>query len=105
MKLKSINIFGTTYKIKELDLGGSTCGLCSFDKKEIYINKNLSTKEKEVTFWHEVLHAMFYELSINQSVDNQLEEIIVDNAAKLIVGLKEQNNKQIKKRRAKARRS
>lgn len=55
---------------------------------DIFINKDYSAQIKKQTFWHEALHAMFYELGSDLAGD----EGLVDSLSLLIYGMIENNN-------------
>lgn len=62
-----------------------TVGYCSFDKRKIYIRKDLSFFESLSTFVHEVLHAIEFEYKIDlkheiiYSLDEPIAKILLDN--------------------------
>lgn len=76
---KSITILGRKVKIKEfanLVYNGHPClGLCDYDNKIIYLEKNQSPHMKKDTLCHEAVH-FFLELSgISQKLSDSENEI------------------------------
>jgi len=103
MNIKSINVLGTRYKVKYVEKleNENWLGLCNRETKTIYI-KTGQTKENEmITFIHELLHSLIGESSIDQSLSNELEEIIVDLMAKFWVSLFKQLKKNYEKTKKK----
>lgn len=86
MKLpKSIKVFGETYKIKVIkEKDPVNLGLCDFQKKIILVHDRQSSKEIMHTLIHEVGHAVFNRIGLNQSISHDLEEVIVDSIATAI---------------------
>jgi hypothetical protein len=82
---KKLNIKGTEYKVilKELveSSFGTAQGCCDTHKKVITIHNGLELEQLLITLLHEVGHAIFEEVSINNAVGREAEEIIVDNFA------------------------
>jgi Zn-dependent peptidase ImmA (M78 family) len=86
MKMKSLRIKGTLYKViiepNYADKHGSgTDGHILLDDKKIIINANLDDKRKKEVLLHEVIHAIIHECSIYQSLLRGVEEILTDNIA------------------------
>lgn len=85
---KKIIVFGIEYKIryrKNLRYNGDNInGLHDPTKHEIFIESNLSEEERKDVFWHELGHAIFNVTSMTQGINDSLEEIIVDNYAKML---------------------
>ena len=81
---KSINVFGTKYKVKMVETGLFS-GLCDPDKATIYININQSDDQIHATFWHEACHAMQFVLGMNNAISREMMEMLAENTATLIV--------------------
>lgn len=85
---KSYNVFGRKIKVKFAQLDSNIAGMYYNDKGLILINEALAEKGYEDilqdTLIHEILHAMFYRVSIDQAVSWQVHEYIVNNAAVLL---------------------
>ena len=85
---KSINVFGTVYKIKRTK-NFEHMGLCHRDTKLIEIDAALKGSELKQTYLHEVFHALMDELGITEIVDDQLEEIICESFSKMVLKIQE----------------
>lgn len=87
---RSMIILGNKWKIqlhkKDIVYEGKTVeGLCSKADRTIQIRVRDATTTYE-TFFHELGHAMMYELSLDQTkLSSDLEEIIVDAYSRLLV--------------------
>jgi hypothetical protein len=66
-----------TYQVREVAACSeeNLVGECDFKGRLITVLRKLRPRDKEETFWHEVLHAMCFENGINVPVD--LEETII----------------------------
>lgn len=88
---KAITIYGkrwtTNYKWNLFDDEGNRCdGLCCKKTRTITLDRYLKDTEKTSTYLHELLHAVLYELKINQtSLDSDVEEIIVAGIEEFIM--------------------
>ncbi len=66
---------------------GATRGLCSFDTQTIIIKQGLSKADRDITFFHELLHAIEFEYDIEIAhkliyrLEGPLAQVIVDNLA------------------------
>lgn len=84
---KSLNIKGKEWKIKKRkilkDDDGNPCkGLCDHEKRILYLRTD---SLKDDTLFHEVLHAILFELHID--MDGTLNEVIVDGLSTVIFEL------------------
>lgn len=80
-----IEIFGQDYEIKRAPLTQSELyGFCDRAKKEIVIDNKIRGEKYTVTLIHELIHAIFCELSITETLEHNQEEIINDNIAKCL---------------------
>lgn len=77
---KSITILGRKVKIKvgeNLVLNGEPClGLCDYDNKTIYLEKNQSSESLKDTLTHEACHFFFTLCGIDQKMSNSELEIM-----------------------------
>ena len=87
---KSINVFGTKYKIKMVDTTLFS-GLCDPEVLTIFININQSNEQIHATFWHEAVHAMQFALGMNNAISREMMEMIAENTSTLIVTCLEKN--------------
>lgn len=84
----SLHVFGTKYRLerpKKL-LKRGVYGECDKESKTIAVDAALKGDEYWETLIHETLHAVFSEVSLDQAISAELEEVIVDTAAKTIIG-------------------
>lgn len=84
---KFLNIFGLKVKLKVTsDLPENAAGLYIPIKSLIKISPEHPSKDEVMhTLLHESGHAMFYRISIHQSVSREMHEIIVDNFATMLI--------------------
>lgn len=77
---KKINVMGQDWTIKRLNglKEQGILGKCIFAKRLIVIDGSLTGHELTHTLIHELGHALIYRSSIYQSLDHDLEEILVD---------------------------
>jgi hypothetical protein len=80
----SVNIFGTKYKIRFVDTD-LFAGLCDPAKKTIFINKNQTKENIDITFWHEVFHSVQFTLGMNNAISREMMEMIAENYAQVVV--------------------
>jgi Zn-dependent peptidase ImmA (M78 family) len=81
---KSYVIKGQKYQVKYVILN-DVMGLCDPNKHMIYIHKFLSKKDKELVLYHELGHALLFEIGLQQtSIPMDIHEIIVENFSGLI---------------------
>lgn len=88
MKLpKCFNVFGIKVKVKVSDrLPPNIAGQFEPAKETITLNAvHESDKELLHTILHEVGHAMFYRVSIQQAVSWEVHEFIVNNFATVLL--------------------
>ena len=85
---KSYNVFGRKIKVKFAKLDESIAGLYNDSIGTIFINEMLLAKGLESqlqdTLIHELGHALFYRVSIDQAVNWQVHEYIVNNMAVML---------------------
>jgi Zn-dependent peptidase ImmA (M78 family) len=86
MKIPStIKIGAVTYKViqakKWLD-SGDTDGMLDLDTNTIYINSDLSREAREITFFHECMHAMNSTMNHEflDSFAEQLYALLIENS-------------------------
>lgn len=83
MKLpRKIIIKGATWKIKKqkevYDDDGNAClGLCNFENKIIYLEKQMDSKKMLEVFFHEFIHALTYEIHLD--IGEKAEEMLVES--------------------------
>lgn len=83
---KTYTVKGAKYKIKLVDTD-MFAGMCDPQKKIIYISIHQSKEQIEHTFYHEVNHALQFEIGINQAVSRETMEILAENQASLQMDL------------------
>ncbi len=83
---KEIKIGGHKFKIVIKDMGNGKMGECDFNKNTISLSKDLSDSQREVTLFHEILHAVNSEWDNQfnghvflEAVSQQLYQVFVDN--------------------------
>jgi len=89
MKIKkSYMVFGKKIKIKICQLQDGIAGMYDHETETIYINDIFMQKGYESdlqdTLIHELGHALFYRVSIDQAVSWQTHEFIVNNMAVML---------------------
>ena len=87
MKLPKIwNIFGLKIKLKIAHFETNIAGQYEPSKKLITLNAQHETDQELMhTLLHELGHAMFYRVSINQAVSYETHEYIVNNYATMLL--------------------
>ena len=75
----------STWRYKEIvnlkdDHGNKCFGLCDFESKTIYIEKRQGRKQKQDSYLHENLHAIFCEIEVGLSFDRE-EEVVSELCA------------------------
>lgn len=84
--MKSIEIFGKTYKIEYRDLTEEhNFGYISHTHSMIIIDKNLKGAERELTIMHEFLHGVLTRVGVSQPLSSELEEVIVESISTFLV--------------------
>lgn len=83
---KSINVFGTKYKVKMVDTVLFS-GLCDPELSTIFININQSEQQIHATFWHEAHHAMQFVLGMNNAISREMMEMLAENSATLTLSI------------------
>lgn len=90
--MKSITILGRKVKIKEgvnLVYKGEPClGLCDYDNRIIYLEKNQSPRMKKDTLRHEATHYFLELTGISQKLTDSENEIYAQLITALIDDLK-----------------
>lgn len=117
--MSKINIKGEEYAFDFVDPNthkdSDWDGLCKKFEREIFINKDLTIRPKLITMLHEWGHALLHEVSADDNLSPDMEEIIVDNYAKelykvmfldndfkhLMLSTVDKYNKQLKKAKKK----
>ena len=87
---RSFKLFGHKYKVKKIKKlvhpdGEVVAGYINKQKRIVYINSSLDKETQLISFFHEMFHAVFGEVSLDQAISNELEEIVVDSHAKAVV--------------------
>ncbi len=89
-----IRVGHDTYKIVYKDI--AEWGICFTDKKEIWIKKSATKRQKVLTKLHEAIHAVVAAYGIDHTLPDEMEEIYVRvlevGIAKMII-----DNKQFSK--------
>ena len=84
--IKSIVIKGEKYKVKMADGAKiDASGDCDFETKTIRIAKGMGAKLTIETLYHEVGHAILFEVALNEVLSSDVQEIIVENFAREFV--------------------
>lgn len=80
-KLKIGGHLYTIVEVKENDFASSPCGRMSRNTNEIQISSSLTKSNKEVTLFHEIIHAINGELSeaMVDSLAEQLYQVFAEN--------------------------
>lgn len=85
---KKLKVFGSKYEIivcPMKDIPADSCvGLCDYNNRKIYIAKELDDKQKTLTFYHEVLHALFERIGATQNISAEMNEIISEATSQFI---------------------
>lgn len=83
-KIKNLKVFGSIVKVEVVDLGDSYGGLCHGDSL-IQINSRIKSEPERIRILiHELLHAVSYRVSLDQSISYEVEQIIVDTFSKAL---------------------
>ena len=81
---KFLAVFGQKIRVEKADLEVGIGGL-SHSKGLIQLSKQLKKDEITQVLLHELVHSIFYRLSIYQSVSLDMEEMIAEAISKTIV--------------------
>lgn len=86
MKNRAIKIKGSIWKLKYLpanaiELEGAE-GKCDYNSRTIYLSKTPDLDQKTL-FWHEFLHAFFWECGI-RDLDDNFEHVLIENLTDLL---------------------
>lgn len=84
-KVKIGSIDYTIEEVKVVDRDKLVWGQIDYRNSTIKIDKLLDDEQKDITFWHEVLHAMFSQISAKQN------EKLIDRLAHLLHGFTKDN--------------
>lgn len=86
MKNKAIFIKGIKWQVKYLHPENphleDNDGMCAYDKKTIYLSKKPSANAKNC-YWHEYLHAFFWECGV-RDMNSNFEHVLIENLADLL---------------------
>lgn len=84
---KTLNILGQKVKIIEMDLEGSLLGFYKYKEQFIALEEkeDCHTPDKMNTLIHECVHAVFHRSGVTQALSNELEEVICENIATMII--------------------
>lgn len=82
-----INIFGLEVKVIKRKIRDDLNLYGYFDPKrlEIVLDSDQSQRELAHTYWHEVIHVVFYRIGLRQAISRDLEETICENIATAIL--------------------
>lgn len=87
---KKITVAGIEYNINELDpecselMYGGANGDIAYNTQLISLNKNLTQASKDITFIHEVVHAICHALNLNnQTVE--IDERFVESFSQILL--------------------
>lgn len=87
MKLpKHLTVFGEKYSLKRVE-GLSEHGIagqCHKVNKSIIVDSKLTGEDLHSTLLHELFHATVTEVSLDQCLSHELEEVIVDTFARAV---------------------
>ena len=81
---KSIDVFGTRYKVKFVDTD-LFAGLCDSGKKTIFINANQNKEQVLNTYLHEIFHAMQFTLGMQNAISREMMEMLAENSAVMVM--------------------
>jgi Zn-dependent peptidase ImmA (M78 family) len=91
---KAITILGRKIKIKQganlVYMGQACLGLCNYDEKVIYLEKNQSDEMKYDTLVHECTHFMLELTGISQKLNDSENEIFCQLFTALYSDIKRQ---------------
>ena len=81
------NVLGDKWKIKRIKgmRENGILGKCIFKEKTIALDASLTGYDLDHTFIHELGHAIIYRSSIYQSLPYEIEEILVDIYATVLL--------------------
>jgi hypothetical protein len=82
---RKLNVFGQTWKVKVTSVDIQYAGYCDRSSHTIVISDKQSKEELWHTLIHEILHASVSRVSINQTLSPELEEVIVDTFATVLM--------------------
>lgn len=84
---KTLTVFGKKVKVKTQ--AGLTqkgvCGLFLAEEGQIVLCSSLKGEERLQTLLHEFFHAVIARVSVNQAINNEIEEVIVDTLATALI--------------------
>jgi len=84
---RKYDVFGTKVTVKKVDLSNQDfVGLYHLKKQEILLDKTLSKEEMFQTFLHEIIHAIWQNTGLNQTMTSlDVQELVCENVSKWIV--------------------
>jgi len=83
----TIPVAFTDYKVEMVSALPGAAGECDFARKRIRVAEGTSSENWRATLWHEVLHALLYELGHDKLSDN---EALVEGLAISIMRIRTQ---------------
>lgn len=92
MKLpEKVKVGGTEYRIELAEpRDEDNVGEARFREALILVHPDLAEDVLRTTFWHELLHAMYYDAGLD-TIDQPTEEQVVDLLAQRLVALVDDN--------------
>jgi len=87
---KTIDVKGKLWKVEykwNLSDEGTLCdGLCDDTLRTIFINRATPKEQRAGIFMHELLHALYYELNLQEATFSEdVEEILVENTVQFLL--------------------
>lgn len=76
-----------------VDKDENLLGQISYNNLKIKIDKTYPEQTQELTFWHEVAHGIFHEISEDKL---RVDERLVDQVGRMIYGILKDNGYEIK---------
>lgn len=81
---KFFDVFGQKTAVKFIEMPDKYAAQYDIVLKEIAVNKNHTEDDVMHSILHELGHALFFRVSINQSVSYEVHEFIVNNYATML---------------------
>lgn len=78
------DVFGQKTPLKFVEMDNRFAAQYDITTKEISVNKNHQDDDVMHSVLHELGHALFFRVSINQSVSYEVHEFIVNNYATML---------------------
>jgi hypothetical protein len=80
----TLNVFGSKYKVYARNLNSEgALGICDKQKKNIYLHIEYPEKWPD-TLLHELVHAIFNEAGLQQTISHEVEEIMAEQVARVL---------------------